>query len=70
MSTPATVRTASEWIGVKDLAHELGVPVRTIYTWRTKGKGPRGATFGKHVRFRRVDVDRWIETKFDDPHAA
>lgn len=60
----------SEWIGIEQLAAELGVPVRTIYTWRSTGKGPRGAVFGKHVRFRRADVDAWIETRFDAPAGA
>lgn len=56
---------STEWLGIEELAQELGVPVRTIYAWRTKGTGPRGATFGKHVRFRRRDVDAWIEQQFD-----
>ncbi len=58
------------WIGIEELAEELGVPVRTIYTWRTKNKGPRGATFGKHVRFRREDVDAWIEAQLDNRTSA
>lgn len=62
--------TATEWIGVEDLARELGVPVRTIYAWRSKGRGPRGATFGKHVRFRRADVEAWIESRLDRTPAA
>lgn len=59
-----------EWIGVERLAEELGVPVRTIYAWRSKGTGPRGATFGRHVRFRRTDVDTWIERRLDNVPAA
>jgi excisionase family DNA binding protein len=63
--------TAINWIGVEDLAAELGVPVRTIYAWRTKGKGPRAATFGKHLRFRRKDGDAWCESQMDQQaHAA
>jgi excisionase family DNA binding protein len=57
----------AEWIGIEQLAMELGVPVRTIYAWRTKGVAPRGATFGRHVRFQRKDVDAWIEERFDAP---
>lgn len=62
--------TARDWIGIVQLAEEIGVPVRTIYNWRSKGYGPRGATFGKHVRFRRCDVERWIEQQFDRPRPA
>jgi excisionase family DNA binding protein len=59
-----------EWIGIEQLAEEIGVPVRTIYAWRTKGTAPRGATFGRHVRFRRADVEVWIATRLDKQPAA
>jgi excisionase family DNA binding protein len=59
-----------EWIGIEDLARELGVPVKTIYAWRYRGIAPRGATFGRHVRFRRSDVDAWIERRYDDRQPA
>jgi len=62
--------SATEWIGVDDLATELGVPLRTIYAWRSKGKGPRAATFGKHLRFRRADVEDWIESQMDERTTA
>ncbi len=61
---------AQDWIGIEQLAEEIGVPVRTIYAWRSKGKGPRGATFGKHVRFKREDVDAWAEQQMDPRPAA
>ncbi len=62
--------TARDWIGIAQLAEELDVPVRTIYAWRTKNYGPRGATFGKHVRYRRRDIEAWIEAQFDPRPAA
>jgi excisionase family DNA binding protein len=46
--------------GIKELADYLGVPVQTIYQWRTKGYGPRGVRMGKYVRFRPEDVERWV----------
>ncbi len=54
----------NEWIGIEQLASEIGIPVRTIYAWRSRSLGPRGATFGRHVRFKREDVDRWIEAQY------
>ncbi len=59
-----------EWLGVEALAEELGVPVRTIYAWRSKKKGPRAATFGKHLRYRRSDVDAWTEGQLDERKPA
>jgi len=59
------------WLGPEEVAAELGVPLRTVYAWRSTGRGPRGARFGRHVRFRREDVDAWIEQQFDGgPDAA
>ncbi len=73
MSTTASMRPlapVNEWIGVEALAAELGVPVRTIYAWRSKGRGPRAATFGKHLRYRRGDVDAWTDAQLDPQPAA
>lgn len=62
--------TTTEWIGIEQLAEELAVPVRTIRSWRLRGYGPRGATFGRHVRFRRADVNAWIERRLDERQPA
>ncbi|OZM73564.1 excisionase [Amycolatopsis antarctica] len=45
---------------ITDLSDHLGVPVGTLYQWRTKGYGPTGRRIGKHVRYRPEDVDTWI----------
>lgn len=44
-----------------ELAGYLGIPVSTIYDWRTNGKGPRAFRFGKHLKFAVSDVRIWIE---------
>jgi excisionase family DNA binding protein len=49
--------------GPKDVAEYLGVPVQTIYQWRTRGYGPPGIRIGKHVRFRPADVEAWVDTQ-------
>jgi excisionase family DNA binding protein len=46
--------------GVKDLAEYLGIPVQTIYQWRSKGYGPPGRRIGKHVRFVPEEVRAWV----------
>lgn len=60
----------AELIGIAELAKELGVPPKTIYGWRTRGVGPRGIKIGKHVRFKRADVDAWLASCYDDPRPA
>lgn len=62
---------STEWIGIEELAAELGISVRTIYNWRSLGRGPRGYRIANgHVRFRRADVDTWLETFADDGQPA
>jgi excisionase family DNA binding protein len=48
---------------VEDLAEYLGVPVATLYAWRYRRQGPPGFRVGRHVRFRRSDIDDWIEDR-------
>jgi len=47
-------------LSAQQLADYLGVPVATIYTWRYRREGPPGFRAGKHLRYRRHDVERWI----------
>ena len=48
-----------------DLAELLGVPVATLYGWRHRGEGPRGYRIGRHVRYRRVEVEDWLRAQAD-----
>lgn len=54
-----------ELIGVEEVASILGVSASTVRWWKQTGKGPRSAKIGKHVRYRRADVESWIESLFD-----
>ncbi len=53
--------TEDRLLSVEDLAELLGVPQKSIYVWRAKGEGPPAARIGRYLRWRRVDVDRWVE---------
>lgn len=46
--------------GVRDVAAYLGVPVQTVYQWRTTGYGPKGARVGRWVKYRPDDVRAWV----------
>lgn len=46
---------------VQDVADYLGVPVKTIYDWRTRDYGPNGKRIGKYVRYRPADVMTWVD---------
>ncbi|WP_433871888.1 helix-turn-helix domain-containing protein [Saccharopolyspora sp. CA-218241] len=49
--------------GPAEVADYLGVPVGTIYQWRTRGYGPPGRRVGKHVRYKPTDVETWFENQ-------
>lgn len=62
-----------ELIGVDELASMIGVSASTVRWWKQTGKGPRSAKIGKHVKYRRSDVEAWVESLFDGqpkPNAA
>jgi excisionase family DNA binding protein len=48
-------------LSVAEVASYLGVPVKTLYQWRHKGVGPRAMRVGRHLRYRRSEVDRWLD---------
>lgn len=52
------------------VAEYLGVPVKTLYAWSSRGAGPRVIRVGKHLRYRRSDVDAWLEQQSSEPNDA
>jgi excisionase family DNA binding protein len=46
---------------VDDLASYLGIPRATVYVWSSRGIGPRGVRVGRYLRFRRADVEAWLD---------
>jgi excisionase family DNA binding protein len=59
-----------KWLSLEDIAEELGVPVRSVYAWRSMGVAPKGYKIGKHIRVKRSDLDAWLEQRADQPGAA
>lgn len=49
-----------------EVADFLGVPVKTLYTWRTTSTGPRASKVGKHLRYRWADVESWLDAQADE----
>ena len=52
-------------LDVRELAEYLGVPVSTVYDWRTNGRGPAAYRVGKHLKFTVSDVRAWVEQQRD-----
>lgn len=57
---PATSE-ARQLLSPQQLAELCQVPLGTVYRWNHLGTGPRALKVGKHVRYRAVDVDAWLE---------
>jgi predicted DNA-binding transcriptional regulator AlpA len=46
-----------------DVARVLGVPVATLANWRSGRTGPVFLKIGRHVRYRRADLEAWIDER-------
>jgi len=42
------------------------VAVGTLRRWRAEGSGPPALRAGRTVRYRRADVDAWLQRHADD----
>lgn len=52
-----------EWLSLSEVAEELGVHPSTVRNWADQGKLPVHRTQGGHRRFRRSDVDLWLQAQ-------
>jgi excisionase family DNA binding protein len=55
---------AEKLLSPQEVADHLGVPLATVYGWRSNRKGPRGARIGRHIRYRESDVESWIDGQY------
>ena len=58
------MREQHELMTLAELCDELGISESTAYYWRQIGKGPKGARIGKNLRYRRSDVNAWLDEQF------
>jgi excisionase family DNA binding protein len=50
----------SQLMSPSEVADWLGVSISTVYHWGQTGSGPTSFRVGKHLRYRREDVERWL----------
>jgi excisionase family DNA binding protein len=48
-----------------EVAQWLGKPKATLYAWRSRNLGPRGIRVGNALRYRRAEVERWLDEHTD-----
>jgi len=52
-------------------AKYLGISEAALRLWRTEGRGPRHFRAGeKLIRYRRADLDAWIEDRLSAPSSV
>ena len=52
-----------EYLNTVQAARLLGLAPKTLARYRCTGRGPVFCRFGNRVRYRRVDLDDWAETR-------
>lgn len=62
--------TQERLLTLQETADYLGVPLATLYAWRSRGQAPRGFKVGRHVRVKASDVESWLAERVDDPAPA
>jgi predicted DNA-binding transcriptional regulator AlpA len=48
------------------LSEFLDIPERTIYAWRQRGEGPPAYRGGRYLRYRRSEVEAWLNERHDN----
>jgi excisionase family DNA binding protein len=57
---------AEEWLSLSKVASMLGVHPSTVRSWSDQGHLPAHRTQGGHRRFRRREVELWIQSHRED----
>ena len=54
---------AGDWLSLSEVAKILGVHPSTVRNWADRGRLPVQRTEGGHRRFRRSDVELWVQSR-------
>lgn len=55
----------SEFLTTGEVALLLRIPQATLYAWRYRGDGPPAYRLGRHLRWRRAEVEAWLRDQRD-----
>lgn len=64
------VQSTEQLMSAEEVGGYLQVPIATLYQWKHKGTGPRAIRVGRWLRYRRRDVDAWLDEQATGPSAA
>jgi excisionase family DNA binding protein len=54
------------YMSLEEFARYLGAKVGTVREWRKQGKLPSAFKFGRLVRWKRIDVERWANARREE----
>lgn len=60
----------TEWMDPDETSEYILFPKATLYYWRSIGEGPKANKVGRHLRYKRSDVDAWMESCAEPRGAA
>jgi excisionase family DNA binding protein len=49
------------------VAAYLQVAEKTVRNWRSRGEGPSVVRVGGAIRYRKADIDRWLDENAEPP---
>lgn len=57
--------TRQKPLSTEELSERTGIPIGTFRYWRHAGIGPVSFKYGKAVRYRVEDVERWEQAQYE-----
>lgn len=63
--TYSAPEVVDDYLTNHDLSNRYKVPLETIRKWRATGYGPPAIRLGRHLRYRRADVERWENERLE-----
>ena len=65
MNGPTADGRPDPLLTIEDVMAWLRKPKHTLYAWHSRGKGPRAIRVGNTLRYRRSEVERWLDDHTD-----
>jgi excisionase family DNA binding protein len=50
----------------REVAEKLNIQTRTLQDWRSNARGPKFVRVGRHIRYRKSDIEAWIEQQSEN----
>ncbi|MFD8246923.1 helix-turn-helix domain-containing protein [Nocardia sp. NPDC059691] len=53
------------WLSTREVSQRLKIPLETLASWASAGRGPRYARMGRYRRYRLSDLLAWEQDQLD-----